>query len=179
MDSTLSDEKSKKFWKQSNWEKIFHSQKFICYRYDETAKTYPKQGKKFCKSFDRKFNMENNERSISKEVIFEIEDKAFAEGDFRMAYKAAEGGFRKAYKAKSYDESFRGNTWVDKIYNVSSKETFEKMREPYESQSRKAVQMKCLARYWMLIVLQIHEVSFEIFFQYFMKFFPPVFNLKF
>ena len=91
--------------------------------------------------------MENNERSISKEVIFEIEHKAFAEGDFRMAYKAAEGGFREAYKAKSYDESFRGNTWVVKIYNVSSKETFEKMREPYESQSRKAVQMKCLARY--------------------------------
>ena len=53
--------------------------------------------------------MENNERSISKEVIFEIEDKAFSEGDFRMTYKAAEGGFRKAYKAKSYDESFRGN----------------------------------------------------------------------
>ena len=32
-----------------------------------------------------KFNMANSERSISKEVIFEIEDKAFAEGGFRMA----------------------------------------------------------------------------------------------
>ena len=42
-----------------------------------------------------KFNMENNERSISKEVIFEIEDEAFAEVSFCMAYKA-----------KSDDESF-------------------------------------------------------------------------
>ena len=32
-----------------------------------------------------KFNMANSERSISKEVIFKIEDKAFAEGGFRMA----------------------------------------------------------------------------------------------
>ena len=32
-----------------------------------------------------KFNMANSERSISKEVIFEIEDKAFAEGGFCMA----------------------------------------------------------------------------------------------
>ena len=47
--------------------------------------------------------MENNEWSISKEMIFEIEDKAFAERGFRMAYKA-----------KSDDESFRGNTWVVK-----------------------------------------------------------------
>ena len=35
-----------------------------------------------------KLNMENNEWSISKEAIFEIEDKAFAEDGFRMAYKA-------------------------------------------------------------------------------------------
>ena len=35
-----------------------------------------------------KLNMENNEWSISKEVIFEIEDKTFAEDSFRMAYKA-------------------------------------------------------------------------------------------
>ena len=31
----------------------------------------------------------------------------------------------------------------------------------------------------MLIVLQIHDISFEIFFQSFMKFLPPAFNLKF
>ena len=31
----------------------------------------------------------------------------------------------------------------------------------------------------MLIFLQIHEVLFEIFFQSFMKFLPPAFNLKF
>ena len=42
MDSTPSDVKSKKFWKQSNWEKIFHFQKFICYQHDETGETYPK-----------------------------------------------------------------------------------------------------------------------------------------
>ena len=45
-------EKRENIWKQSNWEKIFHSQKFICYRYEETATTYLKQGKKFCKIFD-------------------------------------------------------------------------------------------------------------------------------
>ena len=55
--------------------------------------------------------MENNEWSISKKVIFEIEHKAFAEGGFRMAYKA-----------KSDDEGFTGNTWVVKKYNASSKE---------------------------------------------------------
>ena len=46
-----------------------------------------------------KLNMENNEWSISKEAIFEIEDKAFAENGFRMAYKA-----------KSDDKTLRGNT---------------------------------------------------------------------
>ena len=73
-----------------------------------------------------KLNMENNEWSISKETIFEVEDKAFAEHVFRMAYKA-----------KSDDESLRGNTWVVKKYNASSKDTFEKMGETCESQSRK------------------------------------------
>ena len=67
----------------------------------------------------KKFNMENNEQSVSKEVIFEIVDKAFAEGGFRMAYKA-----------KIDDESFRGNARVVKKYNASSKETFEKMEKP-------------------------------------------------
>ena len=116
---------------------MFHSQKFICYRHDKTGKTYQKQEKKFCQSFDRKVQYENNEWSISKGMIFEIEDKTFAEGGFRMAYKA-----------KSDDESFRGNMWVVKKYNASSKETFEKMGETCESQSRKAVQMNCLARYF-------------------------------
>ena len=67
--------------------------------------------------------LQNNEWSISKEVIFETEDKAFAEGGFRMAYKA-----------KSDDERFRGSTWVVKKYSASSKETFEKMGETCESQ---------------------------------------------
>ena len=84
-----------------------------------------------------KVNMEINEWSISKEVIFKIQDKAFAEGEFRMAYKA-----------KSDNESFRGNTWVAKKYNASSKETFEKMGETCESKLRKAVQMNFLARYF-------------------------------
>ena len=75
-----------------------------------------------------KFNMENNEWSINKEVIFQIENKAFAEG-----------GFCIAYKAKRDDESLRGNTWVVKKYNASSKETFEKMGETCESQSRKCL----------------------------------------
>ena len=57
--------------------------------------------------------------------------------DFRDWSKAfAEDGFRMAYKAKSDDESLRGNTWVVKKYNASSKETFEKMGETCESQSR-------------------------------------------
>ena len=68
-----------------------------------------------------KFNMENNDRSIRKEVIFEIGDKAFAEEGFRMAYKA-----------KSYDESSRGNTWVFKKYNASLKETSENTGETCE-----------------------------------------------
>ena len=78
--------------------------------------------------------MGNNELSISKEVIFETEHKAFAEGHFCMTYKA-----------KTDDESFRGNTWVIKKYSVSSKGSFENMREACKSQSQKAVQMNCLA----------------------------------
>ena len=35
---------------------------------------------RFAKILIEKFNMKNDEWSISKEVIFEIEDKAFAEG---------------------------------------------------------------------------------------------------
>ena len=66
-----------------------------------------------------KLNMENNEWSISKETIFEVEDKAFAEHVFRMAYKA-----------KSDDESLRGNTWVVKKYNASSKENLKRWKKP-------------------------------------------------
>ena len=62
-----------------------------------------------------KLNMENNEWSFSKEAIFEIEDKAFAESGFRMRYQA-----------KSDDESLRGNTWVAKKYNASSKENLKR-----------------------------------------------------
>ena len=94
------------------------------------------------------FNMENNEWSISKEVIFETENKAFAEGSFPMAYKA-----------KRDDESFRGNTWVVKKYSPSSKETFEKMGETCESKSRKAVQMNWLARYLSVSFVILASVS--------------------
>ena len=78
------------------------------------------------KVLTEKLNMENNEWSFSKEVIFEIEDKAFAESGFRMGYQA-----------KSDDESLRANTWVAKKYNASSKVKLEKIREACESQSRK------------------------------------------
>ena len=61
------------------------------------------KGRSSAKVLIEKFNMEINEWSISKEVIFEIEDKAFAEGGFRMIYKA-----------KIDDQSFRENTWVVK-----------------------------------------------------------------
>ena len=81
--------------------------------------------------------MENNEWPISKEVIFEIEDKAFSEGGFRMAYEA-----------ESDDENFRVNARVVNKYSTPSKETFQKMGETYESHSRKAVQMNCFARYF-------------------------------
>ena len=40
------------------------------------------------KSLIEKFNMKNSEWSISKDMIFETEDKDFAEAGFRMAYKA-------------------------------------------------------------------------------------------
>ena len=92
---------------------------FICYRHDETGKTYAKQGKTFWKNLIEKLNMEDTEWSISKEAIFEI--KAFAEDRFRMTYKT-----------KSDDESLRGNTWVVNKYNASSKESFEKMGETFE-----------------------------------------------
>ena len=72
--------------------------------------------------------MENNEWSISKEVIFKNEDKAFAEGGFRMAYKA-----------KNDDDSLRRNTQVVKKYDATSKEIFEKMGGTCKSQSRKGV----------------------------------------
>ena len=99
---------------------------FISYRHDKTGKLIRNKERSSAKVLIEKLNMENNEQSISKEAIFEIEDKAFAEDGFRMEYKA-----------KSDDESLRGNTWVVKKYNASSKETFEKMGETCESQSRK------------------------------------------
>ena len=104
----------------------------------------------------KKFNMQNNEWSISKEVIFEIQDKA-----------SAERGFRMAFKEKSDDESFSGNTWLVKKYNTSSKETCKKMGKTCEMQSRKAVQMNCLARYFSVsfskTVLKICEGFAECF----------------
>ena len=52
------------------------------------GKTIRNKGRGSAKVLIKKFNMEINEWSISKEVIFEIEDKAFAEDSFRMAHKA-------------------------------------------------------------------------------------------
>ena len=39
------------------------------------------------KDLIEKFDMENNKWSISKEAIFEVEDKALAENGFRMAIR--------------------------------------------------------------------------------------------
>ena len=66
--------------------------------------------KESAKVFIEKFNMKHNKWSISKKVIFEIENEAFAKG-----------GFRTTYKAKSDDKSFRGNTWVVKKHSIRKK----------------------------------------------------------
>ena len=60
------------------------------------------------KVLTEKLNIENNEWSISKEAIFEI----------------------MVYKSKRDDESLRGNTWVAKKYNASSKENLKRCEEP-------------------------------------------------
>ena len=49
----------------------------------------------------QKFDMGNNEWSVCKGMIFEIEDKAFVEG-----------GFHVEYKTKIDYKSFRENRWV-------------------------------------------------------------------
>ena len=88
MDYTPSDEKSKKFWKQSNWEKAFISKSLSVIGMVKLGKLIRDQEGSSANNLIEKLNMENNEWSISKEVIFEIEDKAFAEDSFRMAHKA-------------------------------------------------------------------------------------------
>ena len=76
--------KAQKFWKQSNWEKSFIPKSLPVIG---MVKLRDQEGSS-AKVLIEKLNMENNEWSISKEVIFEIEDKTFAEDSFRMAYKA-------------------------------------------------------------------------------------------
>ena len=88
MDSTPSDEKSKKFWKQSNWEKSFIPKSLPVIGMVKLRNLIRDQEGSSSKVLIEKLNMENNQWSISKEVIFEIEDKTFAEDSFRMAYKA-------------------------------------------------------------------------------------------
>ena len=117
MDSTPSD--AKRFASKAIVKKSFIPKSLSVIDMMKLGKLNRSKERSSAKVLIEKFNMENNEWSVSKEVIFEIEDKAFAEGGFRMAYKA-----------KSDDESFRGNTWVVKKYNASSKETFEKMEKP-------------------------------------------------
>ena len=82
MDSTRSDEKSKKFWEQNKWKKFPNVDMM------KLRKPIRNKERSSAKTFTEICNMWNNEWLISKEVIFEIEDKAFAEGGFRMAYKA-------------------------------------------------------------------------------------------
>ena len=66
-----------------------------------------------------KLNTENNEWSISKEAIFEIQDKALAEDGFHMAFKA-----------KSDDESFRRNTWIVKKYKRLRRKPLKRWKRP-------------------------------------------------
>ena len=97
--------------KPKTLELFFYSQKFmLLIWWMKLGKLMWNKERSSVKILIEKFNMKNNEWSISKEVIFEV----------------------MAYKAKSDDESFWGNTWVAKRYNASSKETFEKMRETCE-----------------------------------------------
>ena len=126
MDSTPLDEKSKKFKNKAIEKKYFISKGLSVIDMMELGKLIQNKERNSGKVLIEKLNMENNEWWISKEAIFEAEDKAFAEDGFRMSYKA-----------KSDDESLRGNKWVVKKYNASSKETFENMGETCESQSRK------------------------------------------
>ena len=121
MDSTLFDENS--FENKAIEKKSFIPKSLSVIDRMKLGKLIGNKERSSAKVVTEKFNTENNEWSISKEVIFETEDKAFAEGGFRMAYKA-----------KIDDERFRGNTWVVKKYSASSKETFEKMGETCESQ---------------------------------------------
>ena len=102
MECTPSDVKSK-------IENKATEKKFFISQHDESGKTYPKQGiRSSAEVLTEKLNMENNKWSISKEAIFEIME----------------------YKAKSDDESLRGNTWVAKKYNASSKENLKRWKKP-------------------------------------------------
>ena len=139
MDSTPSDKKAKRFENKAIEKKSFIPKSLSVIDTMKLGKLIRNKERSSAKVLIEKVNIENNEWwSISKEVIFEIENKAFAEGGFRMVF----------CKAKSDDESFRGNTWVVNKYNASSKKTFQKMGETCESQPRKAVQMNCLVRYF-------------------------------
>ena len=95
--------KATRFENKAIEKKSFISKRLSVIDVMKLGKPIRNKGRSSAKVFIEKFNMEINEWSISKEVIFEIEDEAFAEGGFRMIYKA-----------KIDDQSFRENTWVVK-----------------------------------------------------------------
>ena len=96
MDSTLSDEKTKTFENKAIEKKSFIPKRLSVIDKMKLGKLIRNKERSSAKVLIEKLNMENNEWSISKEAIFETEDKAFVEDGFDMAYKA-----------KSDDESLR------------------------------------------------------------------------
>ena len=72
MDSTPSDEKSKKFWKQTIEKKSFIHKSLSVMDKMKLGKLIQNKERSSEKVLIEKLNMENNEWSISKEVIFEI-----------------------------------------------------------------------------------------------------------
>ena len=85
MGSTPSDERSKSFENKATEKKSFIPKSLSFIDMMKLGKLIRNKERSSSKVLIEKFNMANSERSISKEVIFEIEDKAFAEGGFRMA----------------------------------------------------------------------------------------------
>ena len=83
-----------------------------------------------------RFSLTNQEWSVGEEVIFEMEDKPFAEGAFRLAYKA-----------RSSHPDYKGKLWVLKKLNKHALDTVENLGESAEAHTRKSVQMNCLATF--------------------------------
>lgn len=73
--------------------------------------------------------------SVPLQAEFVIEEKEFAAG-----------GFRKAFKATSITEGFNKGTWVVKSYLESAVQLIKDTGQTTEEHTRKSVQMQYLAR---------------------------------